>query len=222
MTWGAVAVVGASVASSYLSSKEQSKASGKATRAQIEANDRAIAEQRAQFDEIKLLLSPYVESGNTALSQQMNLLGLGTPESQKQAISNIEMSPQFQALTQQGENAILSNASATGGLRGGNTQASLAQFRPALLSNLIENQYSRLGGISQLGQASAAGQAAYGQQSAQNIGGFMGNIGQIQGQNAINQGQLNAAPYNAAMQALGFASGAKIGSFGSSPPVATF
>ena len=55
-------------------------------------------------------------------------------------------------MVQQGQDAILQNASAIGGLRGGNTQAALAQFRPALLSQLIAEQYNRLGGLSSLGQ----------------------------------------------------------------------
>ncbi|WP_449405980.1 hypothetical protein [Massilia phosphatilytica] len=36
--------------------------------------------------------------------------------------------PRFQALQQQGNDAILANASATGGLRGGNVQGALGQF----------------------------------------------------------------------------------------------
>ncbi len=54
-------------------------------------------------------------------------------EAQQGAISGLEGSPIFQALARQGEDAILQNASATGGLRGGNVQGALGQFRPAAL-----------------------------------------------------------------------------------------
>jgi hypothetical protein len=81
---------------------------------------------------------------------------------------------------------LLQRASATGGLRGGTVQGALAQFRPQLLSSLIEQQYGRLGGIAgaglgvtgdifSKGQASATGQAAAGLQSASDIGNLLAN-----------------------------------------------
>jgi hypothetical protein len=111
-------------------------------------------------------------------------------------MAGFEQSPLFQALTQQGENAILQNASATGGLRGGNVQAALSQFRPQALNALIEQQYGRLGGLSELGQASAAGQAASGMESASNIGNLLANQGA-----AIAGGQM--AKGGVARQAFG-------------------
>ena len=116
------------------------------------------------------------------------------------AISALEAGPEFQALTQAGEEAILQSAAATGGLRGGQTQAALAQFRPQVLSSLINQQYSRLGGltalgqtttqnVAQLGQAAAAGQAAAGQQTAANISNLFGQQGAAQAGAALAQGQ---------------------------------
>ena len=97
------------------------------------------------------------------------------------------MSPQFTALQQQGENAILANASATGGLRGGNTQGALAQFSPQLLAQLIEQQYGRLGQMTTIGQNSVAGVGSAGQNSSQNIS----NLLQQQGA-AVAGGQIAA------------------------------
>src|SRR5690606_31761091 len=111
---------------------------------------------------------------------------------QSAAIKALENSPQMKAMLQQGENAILQNASATGGLRGGNTQAALAQFRPQLLSQLIENQFSNLGSISGLGQASAAGQAAAAQQTGANVGNLLTQQGQAAAGAALAQGQASA------------------------------
>jgi hypothetical protein len=112
------------------------------------------------------------------MQQQQALIGLQGPEAQQQAISGFEQSPLFQSMQQQGENAILQNASATGGLRGGNVQAALGQFRPQLLNQLIEQQYGRLGGLAAMGQASAAGQAGAGMQSAGNVGNLLANQAQ--------------------------------------------
>ena len=161
----------------------------KAAKAQSSAAASGEAESRYEFDEAKKILKPYVDAGTGSLSAQQDLLGLNGPEAQQRAISGIESSPQFDSLTKQGENAILQNASATGGLRGGNTQGALAQYRPQLLSNLIESQYSKLGGITQLGQASASGQASAGIQTGANIAQLLQASGQAQAGKYIAQGQ---------------------------------
>lgn len=157
--------------------KQQGKAAERAAQIQAGASDQAIAEQRRQFDTLIELMSPYVTSGNQAIGQQGALIGLGGQEAQQQAISQLEQSPMFASLMRQGENAIVQNASATGGLRGGNTQSALMQFRPDLLAQVINDQYSKLGGLTQIGQASAAGQASAGMQSASNIGALLADRG---------------------------------------------
>lgn len=166
-------------------SKQAAKAAEAAGRTQAEAAQAGIEEQRRQFDKLVEIMAPYVTAGTGALGAQQALVGLGGPEAQQAAISGIEQSPIFQALSRQGEEALLQRASATGGLRGGNIQAALAQFRPQMLQQMIEQQYSQLGGLSSLGQASAAGQAAQGMQSASNIANLLANQGQ-----AIAGGQM--------------------------------
>lgn len=166
MSWVAAAVAGGTLVGGYLSSKSQTKAANKAADAQTESAQLGIEEQRRQFDAIQKLLAPFIGAGNGALTGQQNLLGLNGRDVQDVAYREIEQSPAFAALTRQGEEAILSNASATGGLRGGNVQGALAEFRPQLLAQLIDQQYSRLGGLTQIGQASAAGVGAAGQESA--------------------------------------------------------
>jgi hypothetical protein len=158
----------------------------------MEGTRQAIEEQRRQFDAIQALFKPYVEAGGGALAQQLALAGVQGPEAQANAIRQIEMGPEFAALTRQGEEAILQQASATGGLRGGNVQAALAKFRPEVLSSLINQQYARLGGLSQLGQASAAGQAAQGQAFGANIANLFGQQGQTLAQQAMGLGNIQA------------------------------
>jgi len=177
---------------------EGEEAVGQASQAQQQAAQSGIDEQRRQFDAIQKLLQPYTEAGTGALAQQQALLGLGAPGAQQQAITALQGSPQFQALQQQGENAILQNASATGGLRGGNVQAALAQFRPALLSSLIEQQYGRLGGLTSIGQNAAAGVGNAGMSTGTNIATLLGRQGQAQaggilGQQSALTGGINKA-----------------------------
>lgn len=120
-----------------------------------------------------------------------------TPEQlQQQAVSGFEANPLFQSLARQGEEGILQNASATGGLRGGNVQGALAQFRPALLNQFIEQQYGRLGGMAQIGQASAAGVGAAGVDSAASIADLLGQAGAARAGAALGQGRAYSQPFN--------------------------
>jgi hypothetical protein len=181
-------VTGLMAASSLGSAAIQSSAAKKAASATTQSAEAAIEEQRRQFDAIQALMKPFVETGTTALSQQAALLGIGGADAQRTAISALEQGPQFQSLVQQGENAIMQSAAATGGLRGGNVQAALAQFRPQILSGLIEQQYSRLGGLATAGQNAAGNLGTFGQTTGANVGNLYGNIGQAQGGLALARG----------------------------------
>lgn len=160
-----IAVGGATL----ISGMAQADAAQSAAETQAEASAAGIAEQRRQFDVVQKLLEPYVTGGTKAFEQQQALVGVQGPEAQRAAIAALEQGPAFQALQQQGENALLQQASATGGLRGGNVQAALAQFRPQLLSQLIEQQYGQLGGLAKYGQASASGTGAAAQETGSNV-----------------------------------------------------
>ena len=199
-------------AAAYSGSKASSAAKSAAS-TQATSQSEAINEQRRQFDAIQELLKPYIQAGKPDLTQpyvqagpgalqaMQGLAGLRGAGEQQAAINQIQQSAQFQEMARQGEQGILQNAAATGGLRGGNVQAALAQFRPALLNQLIESQYGKLAGLTSLGstsaqnllgvgQASAAGTAAAQQNAAQNIGNLM--VGQGQAQAAGQIGAANA------------------------------
>ena len=190
-------------------------AASRAARAQVQGAQAGIDEERRQFDVAQAIMAPYVDAGEEALTglkpyvdvgpealaQQRVLAGLEGPEKQREAINALAANPEFQALSKQGEEAMLQNASATGGLRGGNIQGALAQYRPAMLQDYIAQQYNRLGGltalgqttsqnIAALGQASASGQAANALQTGANIAGLYGDIGAARAGNALAQGQM--------------------------------
>lgn len=138
-----------------------------------------------------------------SLAGQQDLLGLNGNAAQGAAISNIENSPYFSGLVQQGENAILQNASATGGLRGGNTQGALAQFRPNMLAAAIDQQYQRLAGITSLGQNAAAGVGNAGMNMANNNSQLFGQIGAAQAGGIIGQARGQAQAINGISSAFG-------------------
>lgn len=169
---------------------------GDAADAQIAAADRGIAENRRQFDLVRELLSPYVTAGTGALGSYRSLSGAAGPDAQRAEIAALEGSPQFGSLVRQGENAILQNASATGGLRGGNVQGALADYRTNVLSGLIDKQLGRYGGLIQVGQSSAAGTG----NAAMGTGQQVSNLMQQQG--AAQAGGIVAGT-NAFTNALG-------------------
>lgn len=216
----------------------QSRAAGKAAGAQTAAAEAGIEEQRRQFDAVQEILKPYVTAGTgaitglqpyaaagaPALEQQQALLGLRGPEAQQAAIAGIEGGAGYQAQVRAGEEALLQRASATGGLRGGNIQAALAQFRPQMLQQAIEGQYGRLGGLAGVGlgvteqlyrggQASATGQASQAQATGANVANLLGQQGA-----ARAGGQLaGAAPFANLLNLPGQLAGinyARTGQFG--------
>jgi len=217
----------------------QSRSAGRAADAQSEAAERGIEEQRRQFEAVQEILRPYVQAGTTAigglqpyaaagapaLEQQQALIGLRGPAAQQAAIAAIEQGAGFQAQVRQGEEAILQGASATGGLRGGNVQAALGQFRPQMLEREIALQYGRLGGltnlgqtttqnIAQLGQSSAAGTASAGLQTGARIAGLEGQIGSAQAGGELASGRALSGVFNLPAQFLGMQYGMQGGAPG--------
>ncbi|MEN9885556.1 MAG: hypothetical protein RL758_134 [Pseudomonadota bacterium] len=186
-----------------LSSRSQSKAADSASAAQVASTEAGIAENRRQFDAIQALLQPYVTGGTGALGQQQTLLGLSGADAQAQAIQALQNSPQFTSLLQQGENSILQNASATGGLRGGNTQAALAQFSPALLSATINDQYNKLGGLASMGLGAATQTGNFGQASTNNVTNLLQQQGSALAGNALAQGKIQSNLYNSFASGIG-------------------
>jgi hypothetical protein len=205
-----IGMVGASVGGAAVSASAQKKAADKASAAQIAAAEKGIAEQRRQFDEAQKLLQPYIGAGQSALAQQLALIGAGSGGSQEQAaaIAALESGPEFSALTRSGEEAILQNASATGGLRGGNIQEALSKFRPEVLSGLISQQFSRLGGITSIGANAAAGQASTGMNLGTNISNLYGQQGAASAGAALARGQATADMFGNIAGAAGYGMGA--------------
>ena len=176
MSFVAAAIVGSTVVSGVIQSNAAKNASGQ----QAASAQAGIDEQRRQFDALQVLMQPYVGTGTTALGQQAALIGVSGPEAQQTAINALLQGPEFTSLVRQGEESILQNAAATGGLRGGNVQGALAQFRPQVLSQLIEQQYNRLGGLSTMGQNAAAGVGTAGMQTGTNIANLLAQQGAAQ------------------------------------------
>ena len=226
--------------SQLIGSSMQASAAGDAAAIQSGAAEAGIAEQRRQFDAMRELLKPYTEvgvpalkglqpyaeAGAPALEQQQALLGLRGPEAQRAAIAGIEGGAGYQAQVQAGEEALLQRASATGGLRGGNIQAALGQFRPQMLQQEIERQYGRLGGmadigrvtqqnLAQIGQSSAAGTGSAGLQTGTNVANLLSQQGAALAGGELGEAKAYGQLFNLPAQFLGMQmGGGKAGGFG--------
>lgn len=137
------------------------------------------------------------EFSEGALQTLGGLFGLGDISPRK-AIRSIEQSPLFGAILGQreaGEEAILRNASATGGLRSGNVQDALAGFNIDLENQALMQGISGLQGLANLPT------------QTQNIANTMSGIGQTQAQGILGEAQTRqAAVGNLANLGLGAAS----------------
>lgn len=189
--WGALIGAGASILGSVMGGNSQKKAAQSAQRSQEGMSREAIAEQQRQFDQLQALLKPYVSAGTGALAGQQDLLGLNGQQAQQGAIGNLENSPFFKSQYQQAENAMLQNAAATGGLRGGNFQEALADNRSNMLYNTVQGQLQGYGNLVAGGQNAAAGVGTAGQNFANQVGQQLNGIGAGQAGYALAKGQAN-------------------------------
>lgn len=189
--FGALLGAGVSILGSVLGNKSQNKAAKSAQQSQEGMSREAIAEQKRQFDQLQTLLQPYVQGGKNGLYAQQGLMGLYGNDVQQEAISGIENSPFFKSQYQQAENALLQNASATGGLRGGNTQEALADNRSNMLFGNVQSQIQNLGSLATNGQNAAAGVGTAGQNYANQVGQQLNGIGASQAGYALAKGQAN-------------------------------
>lgn len=199
----AAAVGTAAVVGGVASSSMQGNAANKASKAQQAASEASIAEQRRQFDAMQELLKPYVTAGTGSLSAQQDILGLNGADKQQAAINGIKTGPAYTSAMQSGANLINQNAAATGGLRSGNTIDALGRYGGDLLTNLVQNQFTNLGGLTALGQNSAAQTGNAGMQSANSISNALTQGGAAKAGGYIAQGNAQAGMVNSLTSGLG-------------------
>lgn len=137
-------------------------------------------------------MSPYTTAGAGASDLQAALSGAMGAGAQQTAMGNYQSSPYVDQARLNAERAILRNASATGGIGGGNTLDQLYQNAAGMFMQDYGNQFNRLGQVADRGYgaaqniagigASLGGQgagirSALGQQAAQIPGNVSSQIG---------------------------------------------
>lgn len=179
------------------------KASKKAQAAQIDFQNRALAEQQRQFDVTRSDFAPYLAAGTGGLKSLSDLIGINGADAQSAGLVSIQNSPELAALIRNGEEAVLQNASATGGLRGGNLQTGLADFRADAFANQLQTQIARLAGLAGLGQGATDSVAAFGANKANNVSNIYGQMGDITAGGILTRGGINAQLWNNLGSGLG-------------------
>jgi hypothetical protein len=183
MTGVATAIIGGQVISSIAGSSSADKAA----KAQVQSTEASIAEQRRQFDVTQGNLQPSLEAGNLALEQQQALLGLSGTEQQQAAFTGLEQSPGQQFLRDRAQKNLVRNASAIGGLGGGNVRSALVQQGVGFAQQDLQNQFGRLGQLAGQGQAAGTAIGQFGQQTAGNIGNALLAGGDARASGILNQ-----------------------------------
>ncbi|MES2902688.1 MAG: hypothetical protein V4696_00740 [Pseudomonadota bacterium] len=185
-----------SVVGSLIGGGKAKKASKKAAKAQIAALEKAIEEQRRQYDVTRADFAPYRETGAVALGGLGDLTGLNGNVEQAGAIDQLKASPFYQRLFATGEEAVLQNASATGGIRGGNTQRGLADFGADTLMKTIQQQLASLGGLAGMGMGATGQGAQLGAGTANAIGGFLQGQGNAKATDYLTRGGISQQNWN--------------------------
>ena len=90
---------------------------------------------------------------------------------------------------------LLQTASATGGIRGGNTAGAIAQLAPDLLQKYAQQALSGYGNLAQLGLGAQGMVTQVGSNTADNVTSLLGQIGKTQAGNFISKGGINAANF---------------------------
>lgn len=143
----AAAVGAATVVSGVAGSAMSASAAGDAADAQSQAAANNLALDTRQYNTMQGQIQPFLAAGQNGMAGYENLLGINGGQAQGTAINEIKQGPQYQGLMQTGNENILANASATGGLRGSNTSNTLANTSISTLNGLITQ---RLAGYNQL------------------------------------------------------------------------
>jgi hypothetical protein len=169
----------------------QKKASQKATDATVAALNRGIDTQNAFNAQTRADYMPYTTAGAGAVRQLSDFTNGGMSADALSA--RIMADPLYGSLYNNGEEALLQNAAATGGLRGGNTQRGLADFGADTMAKVYQQILSNLGSVANLGLGAQGVVTGAGQSTANNVSTSQTDIGRAQAGNFLTKGGINAA-----------------------------
>ena len=134
--------------------------------------------------------------------------GPSAEEQQRQAFASFNESPGQRFLRDRAQKNLLRNASAIGGLGGGNVRTALVEQGAGFAQQDFNNQFARLGQLAGQGQNAANTSGQLGAQSASQIGNLQANQGAAQASGIIAPSQANTDATNQILQLGGTVVGA--------------
>jgi len=156
-------------------------AGSKAAKAQKNAANQQIAEQRRQYDQTRTDYAPWRAAGESALSRLNNEMTGG-------ATSAFTETPGYDFRLSEGVKAAERSAAARGRLGSGATMKAVQRYGEGLASNEYGNWWNRNAGLAGVGQAATDATANYGQQATNNITGALGAAGNARASSYANTG----------------------------------
>jgi hypothetical protein len=175
----------------------------KASKLELQGIMAGVDEERRQFDTTRADFAPILQAGTAALGQQGDILGLNGDPAQSAAMEALRASPFFQSIFRTGEEAVLQNASATGGIRGGNVQRGLADFGADAFMQTIREKLAQLGGISGMGADATGALGGLGGAASANIANLLGQGGRSRAAGILGSSNALSGGINSALKELG-------------------
>lgn len=166
-----------SIGSALISANAAKSAAG----TQAAAANNATGAEQAIFNQTQQNIQPWIAGGSNALNALQQALGIVPGGTGGINATGFQGSPGYQFQLQQGTNAIINNASATGGI-GGNTLKALQTYGTGLANQDWYNYLSQLYNLSGQGASAAGG-----------LGGIASALATNIGNNITNAGNANAA-----------------------------
>ena len=163
-------------------------AADNASDAMAGAYDRAIEEQRRQYDTTRADLMPWLTAGQGALSNLQN------PNA-------FQASPGYEWARNEGIRDIGNSFAARGGAASGNALRALSEYQTGLAQQDYNNWWNRQAGVAGVGQNTAVNLGGIGANAANVAGNYLADRGVarasgVLGRNAAVAGGLNDAAYN--------------------------
>ena len=171
---------GLALADNIYSQNQNADAAANAAKQSQNAANAALATSKANYQQANTNLSPYISTGDTALSQ---LAAVNNGD-----YSGFNQSPDYLYALQQGLQGVDRSAASRGALYSGGTSVDTLKAAEGLASQNLGNYRSSLTQQAQLGEGAASNLGSLGQGQA----GQVGNIG------VTNAGNQTTAGYNAA------------------------
>lgn len=131
----------------------------------------AMGLQREIYGQSRADQTPYMQAGQTALGDMMNL---------GRDPGSIANNPAYQFRLAEGTKALERSAAARGGLGGGRFMKGLARYSSGVASEEYGNQWGRLAGLAGMGQNSAQNLGLLGGHYADSMSNLYGAVGNAQ------------------------------------------